>query len=38
MDVQTLPVVDDAGKFVGVVDRSKLTASIIIDIAQKVGA
>jgi len=38
MDVQTLPVVDDAGKFVGVVDRSKLTASILIDIAQKVGA
>ena len=37
MDVQTLPVVDDAGKFVGVVDRSKLTASILIEIAQKVG-
>jgi CBS domain-containing protein len=37
MDVQTLPVVDDVGAFVGVVDRSKLTASILIEIAQKVG-
>ena len=37
LDVQTLPVVDDAGKFVGIVDRSKLTASILIEIAEKVG-
>ena len=37
LDVQTLPVVDDAGRFVGVVDRSKLTASMLIDIAAKVG-
>jgi len=38
LDVQTLPVVDDAGRFVGIVDRSKLTASILIEISQKVGA
>jgi len=38
LDVQTLPVVDDGGKFVGILDRSKLTASILIDIAQKVEA
>lgn len=37
LDVQTLPVVDEAGKFVGIVDRSKLTASILIEIAEKVG-
>ena len=38
MDVQTLPVVDEAGQFVGIVDRSKLTASILIEIAEKVGS
>jgi CBS domain-containing protein len=37
LDVQTLPVVDEAGRFVGIVDRSKLTASILIEIAEKVG-
>jgi len=37
LDVQTLPVVDDAGRFIGVVDRSKLSASMLIDIAAKVG-
>ena len=38
MDVQTLSVVDEAGQFVGIVDRSKLTASILIEIAEKVGS
>lgn len=38
LDVQTLPVVDEAGQFVGIVDRSKLTASILIEIAEKVGS
>lgn len=37
LDVQVLPVVDDAGRFVGIVDRSKLTASILIEIAEKVN-
>jgi CBS domain-containing protein len=37
LDVQTLPVVDEGGRFVGIVDRSKLTASILIEISQKVG-
>jgi CBS domain-containing protein len=37
MDVQTLPVVDEGGRFARIVDRSKLTASILIEIAQKVG-
>ncbi len=38
LDVQTLPVVDEAGQFAGIVDRSKLTASILIEIAGKVGS
>lgn len=38
LDVQTLPVVDEAGHFAGIVDRSKLTASILIEIAEKVGS
>ena len=38
LDVQTLPVVDETGQFVGIVDRSKLTASILIEIAEKVGS
>jgi len=36
LDVQTLPVVDDEGRFVGIVDRSKLTASMLIDIADRI--
>ena len=36
LDVQTIPVVNGAKKFVGVVDRSKLTASILTDVAAKV--
>lgn len=35
LDVQTLPVVDNANRFVGIVDRSKLTASMLIDIAER---
>ncbi len=35
LDVQTLPVVDDKGIYVGVVDRSKLTASILIDVTER---
>lgn len=35
LDAGTLPVVDDKGRLVGIVDRSKLTASILIDIAQR---
>lgn len=35
LDVQTLPVTDASGRFVGIVDRSKLTASILIDIADR---
>jgi hypothetical protein len=38
LDVQTLPVIDENRKFIGVVDRSKLTASMLIDIADKVAA
>ena len=33
-DVNTLPVVDAERRFVGVVDRSRLTASILIDVAR----
>ena len=35
LNLETLPVVDDAGKFIGIVDRSKLTASILLEIGQK---
>jgi hypothetical protein len=35
LDVQTLPVVDARGVFAGIVDRSKLTASMILDIAAR---
>ncbi|MDH5683337.1 MAG: CBS domain-containing protein [candidate division WOR-3 bacterium] len=35
LNIETLPVVDEHGKFAGVVDRSRLTASLIIDVANK---
>lgn len=35
-DAQVLPVLDEAGNFDGIVDRSKLTASILTEIAQRV--
>jgi hypothetical protein len=35
LDVQTLPVIADK-QFVGIVDRAKLTASVLIDIADRV--
>jgi hypothetical protein len=38
LDVQTLPVIDEQQQFVGVIDRSKLTASMLIDIADRVEA
>lgn len=38
LDVQALPVVDEQGLFVGIVDRSKVSAGMLIDIAAKVGA
>ena len=36
LNVEMLPVVDENGEFSGVVDRSRLTASLIIDVANKV--
>ncbi len=36
LNVEMLPVVDKKGIFTGVVDRSRLTASLIIDVANKV--
>jgi hypothetical protein len=33
---ETLPVVDDNGRFLGMVDRNRLTSSLIIDVAEKV--
>ena len=35
-DAQVLPVLDQEEKFDGIVDRSKLTASILTEIAQRV--
>jgi hypothetical protein len=35
LDVQTLPVIDESGRFAGMVDRAKLSASMLIDIADK---
>ena len=34
LNADTLPVVDDKGRFVGIVNRSRLTASLILDVAQ----
>lgn len=36
LEVPTIPVVDEKGIFIGTIDRSKLTASILTDIAAKV--
>lgn len=33
---ETLPVVDENGRFLGMVDRNRLTSSLIIDVAEKV--
>lgn len=35
LDLDTLPVVNDIGDFVGIVDRSRLTASLLIDVSQQ---
>jgi hypothetical protein len=35
---ETLPVLDEAGRFLGVVSRSQLTASLLVEIAAKVEA
>ena len=35
-DVDVLPVVNETGQFKGVVERSKLTASLLVDIAARV--
>jgi CBS-domain-containing membrane protein len=35
-DAQVLPVLDEEGKFDGIVDRSKLTANILTEIVQRV--
>lgn len=35
LNVETLPVIDEKGRFAGVVDRSRLTSSLIIDVARK---
>lgn len=36
LDAQTIPVVDENRRFAGIVDRSKLTASILTEVAAKV--
>jgi len=36
LNVEILPVIDEQDKYLGVVDRSRLTASLIIDVANKV--
>ncbi len=38
LDVQVLPVVNESRRFVGIVNRSKLTASMLIDIAAQLEA
>lgn len=35
LGLEILPVVSEKGKFLGVVDRSRLTSSLIIDMANK---
>ncbi len=36
LNIDILPVVDDKGKFSGIVNRSRLTASMLIDVANRV--
>lgn len=36
LNIETLPVISEEGIFVGVVERSRLTSSLIIDVAKKV--
>lgn len=36
LNVETLPVIDEEGRFVGIVDRSRLTTSLIIDVADQI--
>jgi hypothetical protein len=35
LNIEILPVIDEQEKFVGIVDRSRLTSSLIIDVASK---
>jgi hypothetical protein len=35
LNVDTLPVINEAHKFVGIVNRSRLTASLLIDVSQR---
>ena len=37
LDVQSLPVINDEDHLVGILERSKLTASILIDISERLG-
>jgi CBS-domain-containing membrane protein len=36
LNLETLPVFDDQGKFVGAINQSRLTACLIIDVAKKI--
>ncbi len=36
LNIEALPVIDKEGRFVGIVDRSRLTASLIIDVARQI--
>jgi len=35
LNIETLPVIDEGGKFVGIINRSRLTSSLILDVANK---
>jgi len=35
LNIDTLPVINEKNRFIGLVDRSRLTASLIIDVSQK---
>jgi hypothetical protein len=37
LNIEMLPVIDKMGRFVGVVDRSRLTSSLIIDVAKRLN-
>lgn len=37
LNIQTLPVIDKEGRFVGIVGRSRLTTSLIIDVARRIS-
>ncbi len=37
LNVEVLPVLDEAARFIGVLNRSRLTASLILDVSNRLS-